>query len=127
MAGVTGQKAQRGRMSYHAGLAAECQIAWDYVRRGYRVAGHRWRGDAGEIDLITRDDDGVVFVEVKKSKDFATAARALSRAQMQRLYRSAEQFLGGEPKGQLTNARFDVALVDASGNFEIIENAFGGF
>jgi hypothetical protein len=27
--------------------------------------------------------------------------------------------------GQLTTARFDVALMDACGAFEIIENAFG--
>lgn len=121
------QAVHQGQMSYHAGLAAERLIARDYVRRGYRVAGHRWRGEAGEIDLITRDDDGVVFVEVKKSRDFATAAQRLSRAQMRRLYHSAEQFLGGEPQGQLTNARFDVALVDAAGRFEIIENAFGAF
>ncbi len=44
---------------------------------------------------------------------------------MARIYASAEAFLAGEPRGQLTNARFDVALVDASGQFEIIENAFG--
>ena len=33
--------------------------------------------------------------------------------------------LAGEPAGQLTNVRFDVALVDHAGRFEIIENAFG--
>ncbi len=121
---MTGQREQR-RMGYHAGLSAEFRIAQDYERRGFAVARRRWRGEAGEIDLITRDADGLVFVEVKKSRSIARAAERLSRRQMARIYASAEQFLAGEPDGQLTNVRFDVALVDHAGGFEIIENAFG--
>ena len=69
------QAAARGRDSYESGVSAENRIAQDYQRRGFSVAGRRWRGDGGEIDLITRDADGVVFVEVKKARDFATADR----------------------------------------------------
>lgn len=119
------QQAMRGKLAYHAGEAAEQRIAQDYERRGFTVARRRWRGDGGEIDLITRDDRGVVFVEVKQSRDFAAAAERLSRRQMDRICASAAQYLAGEPAGSLTDVRFDVALVDASGAFEIIENAFG--
>jgi len=121
---MTRSIAQR-QMCYHAGLSAELQIAQDYERRGFVVTHNRWRGDAGEIDLITRDASGLVFVEVKKSRSIARAAERLNRRQMARIYASAEQFLAGEPDGQLTNVRFDVALVDDAGRFEIIENAFG--
>lgn len=121
------QAAYRGQIAYQSGTAAELGIAQDYERRGFTVARRRWRGQAGEIDLITRDANGVVFVEVKKARDFTRAAERLAARQMQRIYASAEQFLAHEPDGQLTNARFDVALVDASGRFEIIENAFGQF
>lgn len=123
---MTGSKAKR-QMCYHSGLSAEQRIAQDYERRGFAVARRRWRGAAGEIDLITRDADGLVFVEVKQSRSFARAAERLSRRQMARIYASAEQFLAGEPDGQLTNVRFDVALVNDAGAFEIIENAFGQF
>jgi len=121
---VTRSKADR-QMCYHAGLSAENRIAQDYESRGFVVARRRWRGSGGEIDLITRDDNGLVFVEVKKSRSIAGAAERLSRRQMARIYASAEQYLAGEPDGQLTNVRFDVALVDHAGAFEIIENAFG--
>ncbi len=121
---MTRTKADR-QMSYHAGLSAEQRIAQDYERRGFVVARRRWRGTGGEIDLITRNSEGVVFIEVKQSRTFARAAERLSRRQMDRIYASAAQFLAGEPGGQLTNARFDVALVDQVGQFEIIENAFG--
>lgn len=114
----------RGRMAHHAGDAAEQQIAQDYERRGFAIAARRWRGSAGEIDLITRDGDGLVFVEVKKSRDFARAAEHLSPRQMQRISDTAAEFLAGEPDGQMTNVRFDVALVDSVGRYQILENAF---
>ena len=118
-------KRLRGQMAYQAGMAAENRIAQDYERRGFAVARRRWRGRSGEIDLILRDGDGLIFVEVKQSRDFARAAESLSHRQMQRIARSAEEFLAGEPAGSLTEVRFDVALVNGQGATEIIENAFG--
>lgn len=118
-------RAQKGSMSYHAGLAAEGRIAQDYARRGFALARQRWRGKSGEIDLIVRDGDGLIFVEVKQSRDFERAALALGAAQMRRLYRSAEEYLGTQPNGSLTEVRFDVALVNGHGEMKIIENAFG--
>lgn len=118
-------KRLRGQMAYQAGMAAENRIAQDYERRGFAVARRRWRGRSGEIDLILRDGDGLIFVEVKQSRDFARAAESLSHRQMRRIARSAEEFLAGEPAGSLTEVRFDVALVNGQGATEIIENAFG--
>jgi len=115
----------QGSVSYHAGQAAEMQVATAYERRGFSIAHRRWRGTGGEIDLIARNADGVVFIEVKKSTSFDRAAARISRRQMDRICASAAQFLESEPLGQLTNARFDAALVDASGAVQIIENAFG--
>ena len=115
----------RGQIGYHAGQAAELCVAQDYERRGYPLLHRRWRGAAGEIDLIFADGAGLIFVEVKKSRSFARAAERLSSAQMVRIYGSAAEFLGTQPRGQLTEARFDVALVDAVGTVQVIENAFG--
>jgi putative endonuclease len=112
-----------GLVEYHTGLAAEEIVAADYTRRGLRLERRRWRGKRGEIDLILREDDRVIFVEVKKSWDFALATESLSHRQMQRILGAAEDFVAGEPKGLLTEMRFDVALVDAVGRIEILENA----
>lgn len=122
---IPGDRHHRGRMAFHAGVAAELRIAQDYERRGFAIARRRWRGAGGEIDLIVRDGNGLIFVEVKKSRSLARAAESLSSRQMQRIYASAEEFLGTEPRGSLTDVRFDVALVDGSGDLQIIENAFG--
>lgn len=119
------QRHHRGRLSFHSGVAAENRIAQDYERRGFAVARRRWRGKGGEIDLIIRDGNGLIFVEVKHSRCLQRAAESLSARQMQRIYTSAEEFLGTEPNGSLTDVRFDVALVDGQGDMQIIENAFG--
>lgn len=124
MSGNPNRRTYRGAMAYHAGLAAEGRIAQDYERRGFAVARQRWRGSAGEIDLIAHDGSGFIFIEVKQSRSFAGAAQRVSAAQRQRIYQCAEEFLGTQPLGSLTDIRFDVALVNARGETQIIENAF---
>jgi putative endonuclease len=115
---------QTGRGAYHSGLAAEDQVARLYDRSGRPICARRWRGSGGEIDLIARDGAEVIFIEVKKSRSHAEAAEHLTPRQMARIYASASEFLAGEPKGQNTDVRFDVALVNAMGQIEILENAF---
>ncbi|KIN74833.1 YraN family protein [Sulfitobacter guttiformis] len=119
------QRAHRGSMSFHAGLAAEGAIVRNYAQRGYPLAQQRWRGKSGEIDLILNDGDGLIFVEVKQSRSFERAALRVSAVQMRRIYRCAEEYLGTQPRGSLTEVRFDVALVNGFGETQIIENAFG--
>jgi putative endonuclease len=113
----------KGQRAYLSGAAAEESVKRHYEARGLQVAAMRWRGEGGELDLVLRDGAAVVFVEVKKSASFARAAASLSRRQVERLIVSAQSFLGSEPRGLLTEARFDVALVDATGALEIHENA----
>lgn len=113
-----------GFTSHLSGQSAEDRVAGDYVRSGMTLAARRWRGPGGEIDLIARNGAELVFVEVKKSRDFATAAGRVTRRQMERIMASAAAFLAGEPGGQDTPVRFDVALVDGTGRIARIENAF---
>jgi len=115
----------RGRVAQLSGDAAESIVARHYTRRGFEVAHRRWRSAAGEIDLVLKDGDALIFVEVKKSRSFARAAERVSVAQMRRIYASAEYYLADTPRGQLTDVRFDVALVNGVGDVRIVENAFG--
>ena len=124
MTGSPGLQENGGRVAYHAGLAAENQVARLYVRSGREIAARRWRGSGGEIDLIARDGAEVIFIEVKKSRTHAQAAQHLTPRQIARIYDTAAEFLGGEPRGQATDVRFDVALVDQFGRIEVRENVF---
>jgi putative endonuclease len=111
-----------GRTSYLAGLSAEDQVAKLYRRAGFDILETRWRGKGGEIDLIAKGAIGVVFIEVKKARDAETAASKLSQRQIERIRGAASEYLGRQPDGQNTDARFDVALVDGQGTINVIEN-----
>jgi putative endonuclease len=113
----------KGSVSYHSGLAAEQSVAATYERAGHAVVAQRWRGAAGEIDLIVRDGAGFVFVEVKKSRSHAEAAEQLSAKQIARIFGAASEYVSGQARGLMTDMRFDVALVDGMGRVEILENA----
>lgn len=115
----------RGRMSYHAGLAAEEVAARHFRAKGDRIAAQRWRGKGGEIDLIVESGEELIFVEVKKSRDFDTALSHITPAQVRRLYATGEEYLATQENGSLIDVRFDVVLVESHGKIEIIENAFG--
>jgi putative endonuclease len=113
-----------GLSNHHAGLSAEEQVAQLYRRSGCDVIARRWRGPGGEIDLIARNGAEIVFIEVKRARSHAAATERVSARQMGRICASAACFLGEQPAGALTPARFDVALVDGLGRIEVLENAF---
>lgn len=117
-------RTRTGTTAYHAGRTAEDQVALHYIRAGREIAARRWRGTGGEIDLIARDGAKVIFIEVKKSRTHTQAAERLTQRQIARIYRAASEFLAGEPRGQATDVRFDVALVDQFGRIEVRENVF---
>jgi putative endonuclease len=85
--GLTPRKARQsaGMLGYLAGHAAEEFVAGAYAKQGHDIVARRWRGSAGEIDLIASDGTGFVFVEVKKSKSMSAAAMRLSRKQIDRI------------------------------------------
>lgn len=118
----TENRSLKGRVAYHDGLAAEDAVEAHYLALGFRIVERRWRGAGGEIDLILRDQHGLVFVEVKKAKSHAVAAERLSMRQLQRICVSAEDYCGTKSPGRLVNMRVDLATVDGQGSVEILTN-----
>lgn len=126
MSQLAERRAMRGMLAYQAGQSAELGVERHYERMGAVTVARRWRGASGEIDLILDGGDGLIFVEVKKSRSHARAAHALSRRQMERLCMASQEFLDQHGYSSLTDMRFDVALMDGQGHIDVIENAFGG-
>lgn len=120
-------KHNTGRMAYHSGQSAEAQVAADYQRRGHRLEARRWRGAAGEVDLVFSANGEIIFVEVKRARSFAKAAQRISPCQQRRICAAAEEYLGTQPAGALTPMRVDAAFVNGFGEVKVLENAIGGF
>ena len=112
----------QGLVNFNEGLAAEDIVEARYQAEGYDVIARRWRGQGCEIDLIFQGDDGFVFVEVKKSSTFARAAERLTPQQMRRICLAAEEFCAEHAPGQLVNMRLDLAMVDGTGQTDVIPN-----
>jgi len=121
---MTRQRSLRGQRNHSSGLVAEDIVAGRYEREGKPVLDRRWRGQGGEIDIIAREGDSLVFVEVKKARTHDEAAWRLGARQIARLCAAASEYLAAEPRGQDSDMRFDLALVDGRGVVRVIENAF---
>ena len=115
-----------GAVSFRSGLSAEERVARRYEEAGCILRARRWRGRAGEIDLVVQDGAVLVFVEVKSAGSHARAAERLSPRQARRVMAAAEEYVAAEPGGSLSEMRFDVALVDGRGRIEIRANALAG-
>lgn len=109
--------------NYHAGIAAEASVQRSYERSGFTCLHQRWRGSAGEIDLIFGAENTIVFVEVKKARSHEAAAARISPRQVNRILQTAEEFLAAYPEHALCELRCDAALVDAHGMVRIEEGA----
>ncbi len=77
------------------GLAGEHLAERELIRRGYEVVARNVRTRFGEIDLICRDGQGFLFVEVKtrRAGSFVAAAEAIDRRKAARLAVLAQSWL----------------------------------
>ena len=68
----------------------------------------------GEIDLVMRDDDVIVIVEVRcrVGRTLASAAATVNASKQHRLAKAAQAFLGAHPEFGLAVLRFDVIAFD---------------
>jgi putative endonuclease len=96
---------------------------------GYRILNRNYRTRLGEIDIVARDGDTLVFVEVKvrRSPNFGSAKAAVTAAKRRRLSMLALQYLKSPDGRRFSRARFDVVAVDrqnAEPRLELVQNAF---
>jgi putative endonuclease len=106
------------------GQQAEARAA-DFLRaRGLKILERNWRCRFGEIDLVARDADALVFVEVRLrgSRAHGGAAESINAAKRHRLTAAASQYLA---RARYAGpCRFDALLIEAEGRIEWIRNAF---
>jgi putative endonuclease len=97
-------------------------------KRGYKIVELNFRSRLGEIDIIARDKETLVFVEVKARASFGYGhpKTALTPAKRRKISMTALGYL--KETGQTrSKARFDVVTVLGAGpkpEIEIIKNAF---
>ena len=107
------------------GEDAENLAAVYLQQAGLELVARNYRCRFGEIDLIARDGNALVFVEVRmRSSDrFGGAAASITAAKRAKLLRAARHYLAGVARAPA--CRFDALLVDGNdGAIEWLKNAF---
>ena len=107
-----------------AGGKAEKLAAEFLQRQGYSIVQRNYLCRLGEIDLIARDRETLVFVEVRMRNGaaFGSALESITPHKKKRIIAAAKHFLmelGREPY-----CRFDVIAVDEGGPPEWHQGAF---
>jgi putative endonuclease len=105
------------------------ELALKKVRRlGYKKIVRNYRCPMGEVDLIARDGDTLVFIEIKtrKSKSIDYAKEAVNDRKKRQLSKTALAYMKSNNCCD-TKARFDVVaikLTNGKPQIEVLQNAF---
>ena len=98
------------------GKSGEDLAVEELERRGYAIVARRYRTRHGEIDIVARDGETTVFVEVKAraGAECGTGAEAVTPWKQRRLVAMATYYLACH---RLTEqpCRFDVVAIDEAG------------
>lgn len=88
----------------------EDQAAALVEESGLQLLARNFRRKTGEIDLIARDGEQLVFVEVRarNNQRFVSAAGSVNARKQQRIIATAQLFLQCRPQWANSACRFDV-------------------
>lgn len=114
------------RKAYRRGHRGEWLAALALMLKGYRILARRHRTRLGEIDLIARRGDLVLFVEVKARRTLIEAMEAIGRESERRIEGAADLWLSRQPDYGRLSLRFDMVAVLPWRWPVHVENAFYG-
>ena len=112
------------KFSYKFGIFAEYFVVVYLTLLFYSIVSRRYKTKVGEVDIIARRGDSLVFVEVKARKSRAEVHSSLTVNQQGRIVRAAQLFLAKNPKYSQSNIRFDLILLCPSFYLRHIKNAW---
>jgi putative endonuclease len=100
------------RQSYNFGIWAERVAEIILILKGYKILQRRYKSHFGEIDLIAKRSNNLVFIEVKARKRRFNIEEVLSTKQVNRIKNSAQFFIVKNPQFSNFNFRFDFIEVN---------------
>lgn len=107
------------------GTAYEKQAGKYLEQRGYRIMEYNFRCRSGEIDIIAKDGEYLVFVEVKYRRDTRSGSplEAVDYKKQRIIGRTASYYCHTHGYGETTPCRFDVVAILGE-EIQVIANAF---
>ncbi|PXW47697.1 putative endonuclease [Klebsiella oxytoca] len=127
MAQVPGWTNRRSQLSKQIGDAWEIQARRWLESQGLRFIAANVHERGGEIDLIMRDANVTVFVEVRyrRSANYGDAAASVTPQKQQKLLKAARLWLSRHNGSfETVDCRFDVVAFTGN-DIQWLKNAFG--
>lgn len=106
------------------GESAEQQACEFLVKQGLKLVARNFSCKHGELDLIMRDQQTLVIVEVRfrQTDKYGSAVESITRAKQSRIMAATQVYLA---KQKINSAiRFDVVALSGNGQIDWIKNAF---
>jgi putative endonuclease len=97
--------------AFRTGLSAESRAAAYLMAKGYRIVAKRFCTPYGEIDIVARKRNLLVFIEVKARASLDDAAYAVTPRQQARIIDAAQAWLMAHPEHADFELRFDAVLI----------------
>jgi len=97
--------------AFQNGISAESRAAAMLLVKGYRILARRFRTPAGEIDIVAKRRNALVFIEVKTRASYEEAVEAVTPQQQRRIVGAAEYWLQARPQDGEGDVRFDVVII----------------
>jgi len=110
--------------AFRLGVSAESRAALFLIAKAYRILARRWKTPFGEIDIVARRRNDLVFFEIKARDTLDDAAEAVTARNKQRIVAAAELWLAHHPDDGRRAIRFDVILMVPGKMPHHIVNAF---
>ena len=108
------------------GAEAEARAERHLVSKGLTLVARNWRCPMGELDLVMRDGDTLVVVEVRarSTASHGGALASVTASKQAKLIRATQAFLQAHPNWQDSPLRFDVVRFEADGKGRWLREAF---
>ena len=106
------------------GDAAEERACRHLEGSGFTIVKRNFRMRGGEIDIVARKGDVLVFVEVRslEDPDFGTPEASVTPAKRRRIVGAARHYLSNVPPSSWREARFDVIAIEGSGDAAVLRH-----
>jgi putative endonuclease len=103
--------ARKRRDSYRRGHSAEWLAAAALMLKGFRPLALRYGGKGGEIDLIAKRGDLIIFVEVKARATLLAGLESVSPEKQRFMSRAAQRWISANPWAATSSYRADIVVV----------------
>ncbi len=115
-------------LTQETGKKGEAVASVFLAQKGYKILEKNYRIRGGEIDIIAKDHDVLVFIEVKtrRNKKFGDPSEAVTAFKQKQMSKAAMIYVQGKNLSNIP-CRFDVIGLEVKGDRAVVSHYINAF